>query len=232
MTKILIVEDEISIAELVKYNLENAGYIAEYEVNGEKALKRILADKPDLVILDLMLPQMDGLEITRFIRQNEKTRLMPIIMVTAKGEEIDRVVGIEIGADDYLVKPFSPRELVIRVKALLRRTNSIKQPERESNTSLIKGDLAIYPERYEAVLLGMPLDLTLKEYQLLQHLAANEGKYVHRERLLECIWGFDFDGGTRTVDVHIRHLRQKIEKDTGTVYIETMRGVGYRLICH
>lgn len=229
MTRVLIAEDEQSIAELIKYSLEKAGYIAEYEANGEKAFSRILIDKPDLVILDLMLPELDGLEICRLIRQNENVKMLPIIILTAKGEEIDRIVGLEVGADDYITKPFSPRELVARVKALLRRIKGLQQQENESENIIIRGNLVIYPERYEAFLDGVTLDLTPKEFKLLQFLAANEGNFIKRERILKYIWGYDYFGETRTVDVHIRHLRQKIENNTGIVHIETMRGFGYRL---
>lgn len=228
MPSILIAEDEPNIAELVKYNLEKAGYTADYEVNGEKAFNRILFEKPDLVILDVMLPDMDGLEICRRIRQHEKTTLLPIIMLSAKGEIVDRVIGLELGADDYLAKPFSIRELVTRVKVLIRRTQ-YDQPENKNDNQIISGNLVIYPERYEAFLNGARLDLTIKEFQMLQLLAENEGKYISRERILDCIWGYDHFGDTRTVDVHVRHLRQKTEDASPTICIETLRGVGYRL---
>jgi len=227
MSRILIAEDEQNIAELIKYNLEKDGFTAEYEVNGEKAYKRIISEKPDLVILDLMLPDLDGLEICRLIRQNKNIHLLPIVMVTAKGEEIDRVVGLEIGADDYITKPFSVRELVSRVKALIRRTKFVQQ-ENTTEKKIVRGDLIIFPEKYEAYLGGILFELTTKEFQLLQFLAENEGKCITRERILESIWGYDYIGDTRTVDVHVRHLRQKIESDATTVFIETIRGVGYR----
>lgn len=228
MPRILIAEDEPNIAELVKYNLVKAGYIADYEVNGEKAYNRILSEKPDLVILDIMLPSMDGLEICRRIRQNEKNSLLPIIMLSAKGEIVDRVIGLELGADDYLAKPFNIRELVTRVKALIRRTQ-YDQSENKPDNQIISGNLVIYPEKYEAFLGGIRLDLTIKEFQMLQLLAENDGKYISRERILDSIWGYDHFGDTRTVDVHIRHLRQKTEDASPTICIETLRGIGYRL---
>lgn len=228
MPSILIAEDEPNIAELVKYNLVKAGYIADYEVNGEKAYNRILTEKPDLVILDIMLPSMDGLEICRRIRQNEKNSLLPIIMLSAKGEIVDRVIGLELGADDYLAKPFNIRELVTRVKALIRRTQ-YDQSENKPDNQIISGNLVIYPEKYEAFLGGIRLDLTIKEFQMLQLLAENDGKYISRERILDSIWGYDHFGDTRTVDVHIRHLRQKTEDASPTICIETLRGIGYRL---
>ncbi|UWG98611.1 response regulator transcription factor [Dehalobacter sp. DCM] len=227
MARILIVEDEVNIAELVKYNLIKSGYSADYEVNGNTAYERILAEKPDAVILDRMLPEMDGLEICRLLRQNEDTRLLPIIMITARSEEIDRIVGLEVGADDYVTKPFSVKELVARVKAHLRRTTWIEQESAQEN-KLIRGGLTIYPEKYEAKLGEKMLDLTTKEFQLLYLLAQNEGKCITRERILDSIWGYQYHGDTRTVDVHIRHLRQKIELEPATIAIETMRGVGYR----
>lgn len=228
MTKILIVEDETSIAELIKYNLESSGYSAECEVNGERALERIIDEMPDLVILDLMLPGMDGLNICRLIRQNEKTRLLPVIFVTAKDEEIDRVLGLELGADDYITKPFSPRELVTRVKALLRRAYPSPQTVSENKDIISRGNLIIYPERYEAAIMSEILDLTPREFKLLLYLATHEGKVITRERLLESVWGYDYDGESRTIDVHIRHLRYKIEKEAGNVCIDTLRGIGYR----
>jgi len=183
-----------------------------------------------MVVLDLMLPGLDGLEICRSLRQREKTRLLPVIMLTARAEEIDRVVGLEIGADDYLTKPFSPRELVARVKSILRRSRgALEQGETSPEKVIIRDDLQIYPERFEAFLAGQALDLTPKEFQLLLQLAANPGKVFTREFLLENIWGYEFAGDTRTVDVHIRHLRQKIEQDPSQPQrLETIRGIGYR----
>ena len=230
MTRILVVDDEISIRELVQYNLEKAGYTVESQGDGAKALRQIIDNPPTLLILDLMLPGMDGLEICRHLRQNEKTRNLPVIMLTAMVEEIDCVVGLEIGADDYLTKPFSPRELVARVKSLLRRSQGATVPDPEAKAeTIIRGSLKIYPDRFEAQLDDNQLDLTPKEFQLLLQLAVKPGKVFTREYLLEKIWSYEFAGDTRTVDVHIRHLRQKIESDPSRPeIIETIRGVGYR----
>lgn len=235
IVKILVVDDETSIRELVKYNLEKAGYSAECVADGLSAMKKIETDPPDLVMLDLMLPGMDGLEICRNIRQTEKIRLLPVIMLTARDEEIDRVVGLEIGADDYLTKPFSPRELVARVKALLRRTKDAAKPVMPTGLasgpdekSIVRGELEVFPDRYETTLAGESLNLTPKEFQLLVCLAGAPGKVFTRDYLLETIWGYDFAGDTRTIDVHIRHLRQQLEKGSGREVIETVRGIGYR----
>lgn len=230
MTKILVVDDEYSIRELVKFNLEKAGYNVEGIEDGLKALQRINEDTPDLLVLDLMLPGMDGLDVCRHLRQQEKTRFLPIIMLTAKAEEIDRVVGLEIGADDYMSKPFSPRELVARIKSLLRRSQGSGQQIREQVDNIIEvPNLKIFPERFEVFLEEEQMELTPKEFQLLVQLASNPGKVYTREFLLENIWGYEFAGDTRTVDVHIRHLRQKLEKDPSQPeMIETIRGIGYR----
>lgn len=229
LKKIMMVDDEASIRELVRFNLEKAGYIVELSDDGLRALRSIMEETPDLLILDLMLPGMDGLEICQHLRQHDKTRMLPIIMLTAKVEEIDRVLGLELGADDYLTKPFSPRELVARVKSLLRRSQGNAVVSDKADEPIVRGDLTIYPERYEAVLENTVLELTPKEFQLLMQLALNPGKVYTREFLLENIWGYEFAGDTRTVDVHIRHLRQKLERDDGQPeLIETIRGIGYR----
>ena len=229
MTRILVVDDECSIRGLVKFNLEKAGYSVDCLDDGLKAVKSVMEKPPDLLVLDLMLPGMDGLEVCRHLRQQEKTRMLPIIMLTARVEEIDRVVGLEIGADDYLTKPFSPRELVARVKSLLRRSQGNQVQSEAPPMQIDRGNLIVYPERFEAVLNNEVLELTPKEFQLLVKLAANPGKVYTREYLLEKIWGYEFAGDTRTVDVHIRHLRQKLERDPGQPeMIETVRGIGYR----
>lgn len=230
MAKILVVDDELSIRELVKFNLEKAGFEVECSEDGLKALERIKENPPDLLVLDLMLPGMDGLEICRKIRQMEKTRFLPVMILTAKGGEIDRVVGLELGADDYLTKPFSPRELVARVKTILRRSQTplVRLPDTETEV-IVRGNLKLYPERYEVYLHEEILDLTPKEYQLLRQLMLNPGKVYTREYLLEKIWGYEFVGDTRTVDVHIRNLRKKLEEGCAEPeLIETIRGIGYR----
>ncbi|MDD2402125.1 MAG: response regulator transcription factor [Clostridia bacterium] len=230
MTKILVVDDEQRICELLKFNLEKAGFKVVCLNDGAEALKLIKEKPPDLLILDLMLPGMDGLAVCRNIRQYEKTRLLPVIILTARAEEIDRVVGLEIGADDYLTKPFSVRELVARVKTILRRSQNSQVAQDVIDTNvIIRGDFKIITECYEAYLNEKLLDLTPKEYQLLVQLTTNPGKVYTREFLLENIWGYEFAGDSRTVDVHIRHLRQKIEKHSDQPeLIETIRGIGYR----
>lgn len=230
MTRILVVDDERSIRELVRFNLEKAGFLVECLADGLIALEQISENPPDLLVLDLMLPGMDGLDICRRIRQMEKTKLLPVIILTARAGEIDRVVGLEIGADDYLTKPFSPRELVARVKTILRRSRNASSYQSDTEEFIIvRGNLKIYPERYEALLDEEILDLTLKEFQLLVQMVTNPGKVFTREYLLENIWGYEFTGDTRTVDVHIRNLRKKLEKHPAQPeLIETIRGIGYR----
>lgn len=229
MTKVLVADDEASIRELLKFNLEKAGFDVDCQDDGLKTVKHAQENTPDLLVLDLMLPGMDGLEVCRTLRQNETTHFLPIIILTARSEEIDRVVGLEIGADDYMTKPFSPRELIARVKSLLRRTRGAQQPVETNSSAVIRDRLKIYPERFEAFIDDEVLELTPIEFQLLLQLAANPGNVYTREFLLEKIWGYEYAGDTRTVDVHIRHLRQKMEKDPSQpVLIETIRGIGYR----
>lgn len=223
---IFVVEDESHIQQLVKYNLEAAGYRAVAFENGESLLEEVKATVPDLFILDLMLPGIDGLEVCRQLRSDTRTKKVPIIMLTAKSEEFDKVLGLEMGADDYLTKPFSVRELVARVKAILRRFADTAPTESET---IRQGDIVIDLVRHEVYKNGKLLDMPLKEYELLKMLLQNKGKVLSREMLLDKIWGFDYYGETRTVDVHIRYLRQKIEDDdSNPVYIETVRGIGYR----
>ncbi len=229
MKRILVVDDEPCILQLVSFNLEKAGYKVESCEDGLIAMNKIISDPPDLLVLDLMLPGMDGLEVCKNVRQLENTRTLPIIMLTAKVEEIDRVVGLEIGADDYMTKPFSPRELVARIKSLLRRTQGILEESTATQKPIIRGRLAIYPERYEAYIDNDLMELTPKEFQLLMRMASNPGKVFSRDFLLENIWGYEFIGDTRTVDVHIRHLRKKMERNEDhEEMIETVRGIGYR----
>lgn len=221
MSKILVVEDDPSIRELLQYNLEREGFEVRLTADGLKGLEEVQTKWPDLVILDLMLPGKDGLEILRIMRADNKLMSIPVIMLTAKGEEIDRVLGLELGADDYVTKPFSTREVVARVKALLRRVRTV---ENDVDNKLTRGPLTINVENYEATLGDKKLELTPKEFQLLHLLASRPGKVFTRDFLLEHVWGYDYLGDSRTVDVHIRHLRQKVEEDL----IETVRGVGYK----
>ena len=226
MSKVLIVEDEANIRQLVKYNLEKESFQVIEAEDGLQGLRLAKAEKPDLVLLDLMLPQMDGLEVCRSLKGNQATAALPIIMLTAKSEEIDKVIGLELGADDYMTKPFSPRELVARVKAVLRRS----QKEAALPGELSVGRLRFNFSRYEVHMGNAKLELTPKEYELLKMLATNLGKVFTREQLLEKVWGYEYFGDTRTVDVHVRHLRAKMASDPETAdALETIRGFGYRL---
>lgn len=222
--KILIVDDEEHICELIKFNLQNNGYKTLIANNGIDALKMTKEQIPDLILLDLMLPGMDGYDVCKEIRRDLSTLSIPIIMITAKGEEFDKVLGLELGADDYITKPFSIRELLARVKAVLRRT-SVKSADR----SFVFGKIIVNFEKHEITKDGAKVDLTLKEFELLEMLIKNKGRVMTRDFLLDKIWGYEYVGETRTVDVHIRHLRQKIEDDDKNPrYIETIRGIGYR----
>lgn len=229
MKKVLIIEDEWNIFELIKFNLETQGFNVEGVQDGGLAIEKILEYQPDLIILDLMLPGKDGITICRDVRINPDISYTPIIMLTAKSEEFDKVLGLEIGADDYMTKPFGVKELCARVKAVLRRTKSLLSKEEEA----IKiGELLIEPKAFEVYLDEKKLALTLKEYELLVFLAKHRGQVLTRDQLLDQIWGFDYYGETRTVDVHIRYLRKKIEDQSehGRKFIETVRGVGYRFV--
>lgn len=228
MPLILAVDDEPNIMELLKFNLSKEGYRFIGVTNGLDAIKTVNEEKPDLIILDIMLPEMDGYDVLRAIKENKASVGIPVIMLSAKDEIIDKVLGLELGADDYVTKPFSPREILARVKAHLRRKSQPPPGEEVKNEIRIK-NLLIRPDRYTANLDGKKLDLTPKEFELLHLLAANPGRVFTRDILLERIWGYDRVRETRTVDVHIRYLRQKIEKDPSTPeYIETVRSVGYR----
>jgi len=228
MSKELIyaVEDEFHIQQLVKYNLEASGYRVITFDSGEAVLAEAKTNLPDLFILDLMLPGIDGLEVCRQLRQNPESKYIPVIFLTAKADEFDKVLGLELGADDYITKPFSVRELIARVKAVLRRTNTTNTVEAD----IIKhGSISIDCTRREVYKNGVLIEMPLKEFELLKLLVLNKGKVLSRELLLEKIWGFDYYGETRTVDVHIRYLRQKVEDDdSNPKYIETIRGIGYR----
>ncbi|HEX2954566.1 MAG TPA: response regulator transcription factor [Bacillota bacterium] len=224
--KILIVEDEPNIAETVAYSLEKEGYKVTVCGDGKVGLEQIFRDDPDLVILDLMLPGMDGMEVCRQVRRKSE---VPIIMLTAKEDEIDRVLGLELGADDYITKPFSLRELTARVKTVLRRSGRSESPPTEEETIKI-GNLQIDMLGHEVRVDGKKIDLSVKEYEVLKLLATNAGRVLSRDLLLDRIWGADFYGDQRTVDVHIRWLREKIEEDPGNPqYILTVRGTGYKL---
>jgi len=228
MPLILVVDDEVNILQLLKFNLTKEGYQVIEATNGNDAIKLTGEKTPDLIILDKMLPEIDGFDVLRILKSNRQSASIPVIMLSARNEMLDKVLGLELGADDYITKPFSPRELVARVKVHLRR----KQPpvEEEAVKEEVRANhLVIQPEKYEALLDGKRLELTQKEFELLYLLVANPGRVFTRDKLLEKIWGYNFDRKSRTVDVHIRYLRQKIEKDPAhPEYIETVRGVGYR----
>jgi two-component system, OmpR family, phosphate regulon response regulator PhoB len=219
---VLVVEDEQDILDLVEYNLTNAGYHVVTAMDGSEALEIIQRNPPDIVLLDLMLPKVDGKEVCRRIRQSEATRGIPVIMLTAKAEEVDRIVGFELGADDYMTKPFSPRELILRIAAVMRRTLT----PQETPAVLRLPELIIDPERHRVEVDGAEVFLTATEFKLLHHLASRIGRVQTREILLDDVWGYPYEGYARTVDTHIRRLRKKMGplKDR----IETIRGVGYR----
>ena len=224
--KILIVDDEEHIIELLKFNLLNAGYDVFVANNGIDAVKIARAEKPNLLLLDLMLPGIDGFDVCKEIKRDAEMKKTSIIMLTAKGEELDKILGLELGADDYITKPFSVRELLARVKAVLRRTNSFNEIDEDVYDSK---SLKVDFERHEVYVNNEKIDLTLKEFELLQILIKNKGKILKRETLLDKIWGYEYIGETRTVDVHIRYIRKKIEEDDkNPKFIETIRGVGYR----
>ncbi|MBI1290068.1 response regulator [bacterium] len=221
---ILVVDDEEDLVELVAFNLERNGFQTVQALNGRDAITLAIEKLPRLIVLDLMLPDVDGLEVFRTLRKNEKTAGIPIIMLTAKADEVDRIVGLELGADDYVTKPFSPRELVLRVKGILRRSvESVATP----SASLEFGPIRIDPERFEVYIEGELAVLTSTEFRLLQELMVRRGKVLTRRYLLENVWGYVHNVTDRTVDTHIKRLRQKIGP-AAAAYIETIRGVGYR----
>jgi len=219
--KILVVDDEKDIVELVRFNLERDGFKVIPSYNGEDALRLVKSQLPDLIILDLMLPGMDGLEACRIFKRDPSTFSIPIIMLTAKGEEADIVVGLELGADDYITKPFGIKEMIARVKTVLRR---VSQPERKK-VKVIAGDLIIDTENFEATWKDVPLELTTTEFKLLLFLAQREGRVLTRQQLLDGVLGEDAFVTERTVDVHIRRLRDKLKEASS--FIVTRRGIGY-----
>ena len=227
--KVLVVEDDSTLLGVIKYNLVKEGYAAITAADGVQAIEAARKEHPDLLILDIMLPKLDGLEVCRILRRESN---IPIIMLTAKSEEIDKVVGLEIGADDYMTKPFSVKELMARVKALLRRAEMAQRHSAatgEQSPVIREGELQIDVERHAVSLSGAAIDLTPKEFDLLVFMMRNKKRVMSRDYLLEKVWGYDFAGDTRTVDVHIRWLRQKIEKDPADPHLLiTVRGVGYK----
>ena len=222
--RILVVEDDPDILELVSYNLNQNGFEIILVEDGEAALEKIETEPVDLILLDLMLPGMDGLEVCRLVKQRPGVRDIPVLMLTAKAEEVDRIVGLELGADDYVVKPFSPRELVLRIKAILRRAAG--QAEIDESERLQAGPLLIDPHGHQVLLEGSLLQLTATEFKLLHILVQRRGRVQTRDELLNVVWGYEYGGYGRTVDTHIRRLREKLGKISSLV--ETVRGVGYR----
>ncbi|EIT85431.1 two-component response regulator PhoP [Fictibacillus macauensis ZFHKF-1] len=228
--KIMVIEDELSISTLLQFNLEQAGFTVTTAMDGLTGLNLAVAEPPDLIVLDLMLPEMDGLEVCKQLRQ--KQIFVPILMLTAKDDEFDKVLGLELGADDYMTKPFSPREVVARVKAILRRSQQLSMEQNAADVieKLTIGEVEVFPDNYEAYFKGQALELTPKEFELLLYLSRNKNRVLTREQLLSAVWNYDFVGDTRIVDVHISHLREKIEENTRKpMYIKTIRGTGYKL---
>ncbi len=223
--KVLVVDDEQSIVTLLQYNLQQAGFDVITAMDGETGKNMAIEEQPDIMVLDLMLPKMDGIEVCKI--------MTPILMLTAKDDEFDKVLGLELGADDYMTKPFSPREVVARVKAILRRTLIVSVPDvkdQDHSEEISIANLKILPDHYEAYFYEERLELTPKEFELLVYLAKHKGRVLTRDQLLSAVWNYDFAGDTRIVDVHISHLREKIERNTKKpIYIKTIRGLGYKL---
>lgn len=228
MAKILVVDDEKPISDIIKFNMEKEGYEVCVAYDGEEALEKVESESPDLIILDLMLPKIDGLEVAKRVRAKHNT---PIIMVTAKDSELDKVLGLELGADDYVTKPFSNRELVARVKANLRRQAATTNANPQDNNADIQvGELTIHPDAYTVTKRGKNINLTHREFELLHYLAQHLGQVINRENLLQTVWGYNYYGDVRTVDVTVRRLREKIEDNPSQPkWLITRRGVGYYL---
>ncbi len=222
--KILVVEDDPDIQELVCYNLQQAGLETIAVEGGEAAIDRLEVETVEMIVLDLMLPGMDGLEVCRWLKQQPQLREIPVLMLTARAEEVDRIVGLELGADDYVVKPFSPRELVLRVRAVLRRAEG--RDDDADGDRIQAGPLLIDAEGHQVFMDGKLLELTTIEFKLLKTLAQRRGRVQTRDELLNVVWGYEYGGYARTVDTHVRRLREKL--DAASSLVETVRGVGYR----
>lgn len=222
--KILVVDDEPEAVELIEFNLKQAGFRVETAADGVEALKKARASLPSLIVLDVMLPELDGLEVCKMLRRDPATASLPIIMLTAKAAEIDRVLGLELGADDYVTKPFSPRELVVRINKIIERS----RPAGERSGALSVGQLLIDPERHLVSWRGKPVELTATEFKLLALLAQRRGRVQTRERLLQDVWNYSSLVDSRTIDTHMRRLREKL--GPAAKYIDTVRGVGYRFV--
>lgn len=229
--KILVIDDEPSVMTLLQYNLEQAGFEVIAAMDGEEGKRLAETQSPDLILLDLMLPKLDGMEVCKQLRQ--KKIITPIVILTAKDQELDKILALELGADDYMVKPFSPREVIARIRAINRRTNfqtATANDIKIEETKIVIGEITIYPKEFEAYFKGNPIELTLKEFELLVYLAKNKGRVQSREALLNAVWKHDFSSDSRILDVHISHLREKMKEETKRpVYIKTFRGVGYKL---
>ena len=228
--KVLVVDDEQSIVTLLKYNLETAGYIVDVAYDGEEALKKVKEVKPELIVLDVKLPKKDGIEVCKTIRSDKN--LVPILMLTAKDDEFDRVLGLELGADDYMTKPFSPREVVARVKAILRRSQIANEVVKDDvdDEDIVIDNIRIRPEFFEVYRDDTLLELTPKEFELLLYLIERQGRVITREHMLNSVWNYEFAGDSRIVDVHISHLRDKLEENPKQPkLIKTVRGLGYKL---
>ena len=221
--KVLVVDDEPDALELIKFNLKESGYSVVTAPNGRRALDVLRNEKPDLVVLDLMLPEVDGLEVCKIIRRNEETSKLPVIMLTAKAAEIDRVLGLELGADDYITKPFSPRELVLRIKNLLKRQNDGEEGRDILKCGIMTADIP----RHQVTVGQTRVELTATEFNLLVVLMQRQGRVQTRDRLLQDVWDYETSVDTRTVDTHIRRLREKLGEASD--YLDTVRGVGYRI---
>jgi two-component system response regulator VicR len=223
--RVLIIEDETSISDIIKFNLIKEGYQVDTAYDGQEGLRKALESNPDLILLDVMLPLMDGFQVCKKVRETSNT---PILMLTAKEEEVDKVLGLELGADDYITKPFGMRELIARIKANIRRSDFMEDKLNAPADVQTFGNLEIDMNRYEVRKNGTALDLTLREFELLKYLAEHEDKVFSREQLLEEVWGYEYYGDIRTVDVTVRRLREKLEDDPGEPrYIMTKRGIGY-----
>lgn len=229
MRKVLVVDDESSIVTLLKYNLEEAGFEVITASDGLEGLSKALEENPEVIVLDWMLPHMDGMEVCKELRL--KKVQIPIIMLTAKDEEFDKVLGLELGADDYMTKPFSPREVTARVKAMIRRSSLSTEHKQEKTTEEMYtfGPLQVFPERFEVLLNNEVIEFTPKEFELLVYLIENKNRVLTRDQLLSAVWNYDFAGDTRIVDVHVSHLRDKIEENSRKPnFIKTIRGLGYK----
>lgn len=225
--RILIIDDEENIVELLKFNLELNNYEVEFAYDGKLGMQKIKDWKPDLILLDIMLPEVDGITISQIIKKEEALKDIPIIMMTAKSQDSDKFIGFESGADDYITKPFVVKELIYRMKAVLKRSTKREVPSQETSSEIYVGNLKVDFKNYEVIKNGKKVELTLKEYELLKFMMENPNKVITRDQMLDKVWGYEFFGESRTLDVHIRNLRKKIE-DENQKLIETVRGIGYK----